>query len=148
MKIFSLLFVWREFLRVFFQLDFAIIYRTETVYQSSYKSTMKLTIANVQKTDYGTYKCVAKNPRGETDGTIRLYCKFWIVTFMFFHITFITIFCLNLKLPVRQQHYHRQQQHLSTCPNDHRSISSQNKILIRQHSVNRTTIPFNTVTKV
>lgn len=54
-----------------------IFNRTETVYsKSAYKSTMKLTIANVQKRDYGTYKCVAKNPRGETDGTIRLYCKF------------------------------------------------------------------------
>lgn len=36
---------------------------------------MRLTISQVQKSDYGTYKCVAKNPRGETDGTIRLYCK-------------------------------------------------------------------------
>lgn len=26
--------------------------------------------------DDGMYKCVAKNPRGETDGTIRLYGKF------------------------------------------------------------------------
>lgn len=53
-------------------------HRTDTVYtKSAYKSTMKLTISNVQKIDYGTYKCVAKNPRGETDGTIRLYCKFY-----------------------------------------------------------------------
>lgn len=37
---------------------------------------MRLTINNVQKHDYGMYKCVAKNPRGETDGTIRLYCKY------------------------------------------------------------------------
>lgn len=51
--------------------------RTDTVINNpSYKSTMRLTIYNVQKYDYGTYKCVAKNPRGETDGTIRLYCKF------------------------------------------------------------------------
>lgn len=28
-----------------------------------------------QEEDYGSYKCVAKNPRGETDGTIRLYSK-------------------------------------------------------------------------
>lgn len=28
-----------------------------------------------QKEDYGNYKCVAKNPRGETDGTIGLYSK-------------------------------------------------------------------------
>lgn len=40
---------------------------------------MKLTIANVEKNDYGTYKCVAKNPRGETDGTIRLYCEFFFL---------------------------------------------------------------------
>lgn len=50
---------------------------TETVINNpAYKSTMRLTICNVQRHDYGTYKCVAKNPRGETDGTIRLYCKF------------------------------------------------------------------------
>ncbi|XP_060515834.1 lachesin isoform X2 [Cylas formicarius] len=38
-----------------------------------YKTHMRLTINNIQPNDYGTYKCVAKNPRGETDGTIRLY---------------------------------------------------------------------------
>ncbi|XP_050313521.1 neurotrimin-like isoform X2 [Anthonomus grandis grandis] len=39
----------------------------------AYKTHMRLTINNIQQSDYGTYKCVAKNPRGETDGTIRLY---------------------------------------------------------------------------
>ncbi|XP_067620271.1 uncharacterized protein DIP-epsilon isoform X4 [Eurosta solidaginis] len=39
----------------------------------SYKATMRLYITNVQKSDYGSYKCVAKNPRGEMDGTIKLY---------------------------------------------------------------------------
>ncbi|XP_050540599.1 lachesin-like isoform X2 [Daktulosphaira vitifoliae] len=39
----------------------------------SYKVQMKLTIMDVSQTDYGVYKCVAKNSRGETDGTIRLY---------------------------------------------------------------------------
>ncbi|XP_070160236.1 lachesin isoform X3 [Polyergus mexicanus] len=39
----------------------------------SYKTHMTLTISNIQKDDYGSYKCIAKNPRGETDGTIRLY---------------------------------------------------------------------------
>lgn len=34
---------------------------------------MKLTILNVGSGDDGIYKCVAKNPRGETDGIIRLY---------------------------------------------------------------------------
>lgn len=41
----------------------------------AYKTHMRLTISNIQQNDYGTYKCVAKNPRGETDGTIRLYSK-------------------------------------------------------------------------
>lgn len=33
-------------------------------------------VYNFQERDYGTYKCVAKNPRGETDGAIRLYSKY------------------------------------------------------------------------
>lgn len=32
-----------------------------------------------QRDDYGSYKCIAKNPRGETDGTIRLYRKYLIL---------------------------------------------------------------------
>lgn len=38
-----------------------------------YKVHMKLTIADIQPKDFGTYKCVAKNPRGETEGQIKLY---------------------------------------------------------------------------
>lgn len=41
----------------------------------SFKTHMKLTIFNVSKEDMGKYKCIAKNPRGETDGSIRLYGK-------------------------------------------------------------------------
>lgn len=41
----------------------------------SYKTHMRLTIFSVSMVDYTTYKCVAKNPRGETDGSIRLYGK-------------------------------------------------------------------------
>ncbi|XP_039951566.1 interference hedgehog [Bactrocera tryoni] len=49
-------------------------YKTETLPGNpSYKATMRLTITNIQKSDYGSYKCVAKNPRGEMDGTIKLY---------------------------------------------------------------------------
>lgn len=42
----------------------------------SYKTHMKMTIFSVTQADYTTYKCVAKNPRGETDGSIRLYGKY------------------------------------------------------------------------
>jgi hypothetical protein len=52
-------------------------YRAEnTVDSPPYKTHMKLTISNIQERDYGVYKCVAKNPRGETDGTIRLYSEY------------------------------------------------------------------------
>ncbi|XP_061927853.1 lachesin isoform X6 [Apis cerana] len=46
---------------------------TSTPEKPSYKTHMTLTIHDLQEEDYGSYKCVAKNPRGETDGTIRLY---------------------------------------------------------------------------
>uniref|UniRef100_A0A1B0FPC5 Ig-like domain-containing protein n=1 Tax=Glossina morsitans morsitans TaxID=37546 RepID=A0A1B0FPC5_GLOMM len=42
----------------------------------AYKTHMKLTIINVSSSDDGIYKCVAKNPRGETDGIIRLYVSY------------------------------------------------------------------------
>ncbi|XP_017097131.2 neurotrimin [Drosophila bipectinata] len=49
-------------------------YKTETIPgHPSYKATMRLTITNVQASDYGNYKCVAKNPRGDMDGNIKLY---------------------------------------------------------------------------
>lgn len=37
---------------------------------------MKLTIKSVGPNDFGTYKCVARNSIGETDGTIKIYSKF------------------------------------------------------------------------
>lgn len=37
---------------------------------------MKLTIVNVEITDFGSYKCVAKNSLGDTDGAIKLYRKY------------------------------------------------------------------------
>ncbi|CAH1374358.1 unnamed protein product, partial [Tenebrio molitor] len=43
---------------------------------NAYKVHMKLTIRSVSFADYGSYKCVAKNSLGETDGTIKLYRKY------------------------------------------------------------------------
>lgn len=33
---------------------------------------MELFITNVQLVDHGNFKCIAKNPRGQTDGEIAL----------------------------------------------------------------------------
>nr|XP_045609469.1 lachesin-like isoform X1 [Procambarus clarkii] len=41
--------------------------------ESSYKVYMKLRIRRVDPQDFGSYRCVAKNSLGETDGTIRVY---------------------------------------------------------------------------
>ncbi|XP_025833287.1 lachesin-like [Agrilus planipennis] len=43
-----------------------------TIIESSYKVQMKLAIKSLSHGDYGSYKCVAKNSLGDTDGTIRL----------------------------------------------------------------------------
>ena len=39
----------------------------------AYKVEMKLTITNAGLDHFGKYTCVAKNPRGQTDGSITLY---------------------------------------------------------------------------
>ncbi|XP_030749458.1 neurotrimin-like isoform X2 [Sitophilus oryzae] len=44
-----------------------------TIADNAYKVHMKLVIRKVSQSDYGSYKCVAKNSLGETDGTIKLY---------------------------------------------------------------------------
>ncbi|EDS32325.1 conserved hypothetical protein [Culex quinquefasciatus] len=42
---------------------------------NAYKVVMKLSIKVVSQADFGSYKCIAKNSLGETDGTIKLYSK-------------------------------------------------------------------------
>ncbi|KAK0170051.1 hypothetical protein PV328_010661 [Microctonus aethiopoides] len=46
---------------------------TSVAEKPAYKTHMTLTIFDLEPADYASYKCVAKNPRGETDGSIRLY---------------------------------------------------------------------------
>lgn len=56
---------------------------------------MKLTIVNVDIADFGTYKCVAKNSLGETDGSIKLYRKYSVrkrFTFSIFHVMTFFLF--------------------------------------------------------
>ncbi|XP_042878938.1 lachesin-like isoform X1 [Penaeus japonicus] len=43
------------------------------VADTTYKVYMKLRIRQVQPQDFGTFKCVAKNSLGETDGAIKVY---------------------------------------------------------------------------
>ncbi|XP_073823365.1 dpr-interacting protein theta isoform X2 [Musca autumnalis] len=42
-------------------------------HESGYKITMRLTINDVDAQDFGSYRCVAKNSLGDTDGAIKLY---------------------------------------------------------------------------
>ena len=41
-----------------------------------YNKLMKLHIYNITHEDLGKYRCIAKNPQGETSGEIQLYGTF------------------------------------------------------------------------
>lgn len=44
--------------------------------ETTYRMIMKLHIHNVSASDFGSYRCVAKNSLGETDGNIKLYSEY------------------------------------------------------------------------
>lgn len=82
-------------------ISFSFSYSAETsIGTPAYKTHMKMTIFSVSQADFTTYKCVAKNPRGETDGSIRLYGESYgflqlsviKLTVSFFYLDFID-FC-------------------------------------------------------
>ncbi|KAL6422420.1 hypothetical protein ACFW04_010623 [Cataglyphis niger] len=50
-------------------------YKVETIPKGSYEMTMKLVIKSVRLQDFGSFRCVATNSLGETDGRIKLYTK-------------------------------------------------------------------------
>jgi hypothetical protein len=46
---------------------------------NAYKVVMRLNIKSVGLHDFGSYRCVAKNSLGDTDGTIKLYSEYKVV---------------------------------------------------------------------
>ncbi|CAK9813303.1 Leucine-rich repeat and immunoglobulin-like domain-containing nogo receptor-interacting protein 3 [Anthophora plagiata] len=49
-------------------------YKVEAI-PKGYEITMRLTIKYVRPQDFGSFRCVATNSLGETDGKIKLYSK-------------------------------------------------------------------------
>lgn len=44
--------------------------------ERGYEVDMRLKIKKVGRSTFGTYSCISKNSLGDTDGTIKLYCKY------------------------------------------------------------------------
>lgn len=61
---------------------------------------MKLTIKSVDASDFGSYKCVAKNSLGDTDGAIKLYRKH---KYCIFSLCFLMLLLFLLLLTVKQK---------------------------------------------
>lgn len=50
-------------------------YKVEAI-TNGYEISMRLTIRPVRPVDYGSFRCIATNSLGETDGKIKLYSEF------------------------------------------------------------------------
>lgn len=69
---------------------------------NGYRARMRLTIHHLAKRDIGNYRCVSKNSLGETEGSIRLYGKFFSHILWCTGITLIvykSLFSLRWKYP-------------------------------------------------
>lgn len=49
-------------------------YKVEAI-PKGYEITMRLTVRSVRPQDFGSFRCVATNSLGETDGKIKVYSK-------------------------------------------------------------------------
>lgn len=56
-------------------------YQVENMFVSIYETYMKLYISHFDKDDVGSYSCSVKNSLGTVESTIRLYGKYFAVSF-------------------------------------------------------------------
>lgn len=60
-------------------MKFYLLYAGEkfdpVITENGYKVYMKLIIREVEESDFGNYKCIARNSLGDTDGSITIYGK-------------------------------------------------------------------------
>lgn len=61
----------------------------QAIMKSQFEVRMMLTIRNLQKTDVGNYKCVAKNSLGDVESSIRLYGEYEFIIMNLSLINFI-----------------------------------------------------------
>lgn len=61
----------------------------QAIMKSQFEVRMMLTIRNLQKTDVGNYKCVAKNSLGDVESSIRLYGEYKFIIMNLSLINFI-----------------------------------------------------------
>lgn len=74
-------------------------YKVETLSKGLYEITMKLIIKSVREQDFGSFRCVATNSLGETDGKIKLYSEWLFINFRYSkkNFTFISQYLLHIK---------------------------------------------------
>jgi neurotrimin len=70
-------------------------HRTEEQHHSNYKLDSRLLIKNLQREDFGNYKCLSKNSLGENEGSIMIYGKNQRQETL--DLPYLTLLCDNLK---------------------------------------------------
>ncbi|XP_034474800.1 LOW QUALITY PROTEIN: peroxidasin [Drosophila innubila] len=97
-------------------------------FESGYKITMRLTIYDVDISDFGAYRCVAKNSLGDTDGAIKLYHipQTTTITTMAPTVSINTVPVVIVKYN-KEQRYSSNSNLNSNNPHNHNNQQSNNK---------------------
>ncbi|KAL7740692.1 hypothetical protein ACLKA6_000058 [Drosophila palustris] len=97
-------------------------------FESGYKITMRLTIYDVDISDFGAYRCVAKNSLGDTDGAIKLYHipQTTTITTMAPTVSINTVPVVIVKYN-KEQRYSSNSNSNSNNPYNHNNQQSNNK---------------------